>query len=268
MPSTPNEPLRRSCSPAKILLVISSLGVLPLPLYWIIDYYASEPIRAPVKNFVDQHFLLCAAVVGPCFFVLVISAIYLVMQRALPPKRMRLASIVLAVVVLAGLLYYAFMPLGLAWFLRTGGWDSWSKVLEGHVTDRGAVAFPVRVKWDFVNLTVTPRSSLKPVPADEVVIRVINDRRQSISVRCGRWNKDKTGCDPSLLVHKITTDASIPVYEGSLAELNRHWTEIQIQRADGGGQIDVELVVEGKQGPYQEDAIPFTAEAKWHSYGL
>ena len=50
MPSTPNEPLRRSCSLAKILLGISGLGVLPLPLYWMIDYFASEPIRAQLKN--------------------------------------------------------------------------------------------------------------------------------------------------------------------------------------------------------------------------
>jgi hypothetical protein len=267
MPPTPNKPPRRSCFPAKILLEISGLGVLLLPLYWIADYYAPEAIRNPVKDFVDQHFLLYAGIVVPSLLVFAISLIYLVMQCVLPPKWMRLGSIVLAVVVLAGLLYYAFMPLGLVWFLRTGGWDKWSKVLDGHVTDKGAVVFPVKVDWDFVDLTVTPKLSRKPLPTDEVVLRVINDRHQSISVRCGKWNKDRTGCEENMLVHELTTGVPIRVYEGSLAELNRNWTDIQIQRADGGDRVDVELVVEGKHGPYQKDAIPFTVEAKWHSYG-
>ena len=141
-------------------------------------------------------------------------------------------------------------------------------MLEGHITAEGAVAFPVRIQWDFVDLTVKPQSSPNPPPTDEVIIRVVNARRQSISVWFGRWNEDRTGCDPGTNFYEVTTDASIRVYEGSLRELSQHWKDIQIQRADGGDQIDVELVVEGKHGPYQEDAIPFTVEAKWHSYGL
>jgi hypothetical protein len=264
----PDKPPQRSYSLAKILLGVSSLGVLPLPLYWMIDHYAGEAIRSPVKKFVDEHFLLYAAIVGPCSLVFVISVILLVMQWTLPPKRMRLGGVVLAVVIVAALLYYAFMPLGFLWFLRTGGWDSWSKIVEGQVTGKGAVAFPVSIKWDFVDLTIIPKLSPKPPPADEVIIRVVNERRQSISVRCGRWNEDRTGCDLNTLVHKVTKDATISVYEGSLAELNRNWTAIQIQRADGGDRIDVELVVEGKQGPYPADAIPFTVEAKWRSCGF
>ena len=112
-----------------------------------------------------------------------ISAIYLVMRSALPPKRMRLGCIVLAAVLLAGFLYYAFMPLGLVWFLRTGGWDKWRKMLEGHITAEGAVAFPVRIQWDFVDLTVKPQSSPNPPPTDEVIIRVVNARRQPAPCR-------------------------------------------------------------------------------------
>lgn len=181
---------------------------------------------------------------------------------------MRHTIVVSAAVLLALLLYWLFKPLGLIWFLRTGGWDSWSKVLDGHLTDGGAVVFPVVIKWDFVDLTLIPKSSSPQPPTDEVTIHVLNSSRQSLSVRCCRWNQNRTSCEPDTIIHKITTDASIAAYDGSLSELNRNWTAIHIQRADDGNRINVELIVEGKRGPYQQNAIPFTVEAKWRSYGL
>lgn len=87
MPPTPNEPPRRIRSLAKILLGVSALGLLPLPLYWLVDYGVGEAIRSPVKKFVDQNFLLYAAIVVPSLFVFVVSAIYLLMQWASPPMK-------------------------------------------------------------------------------------------------------------------------------------------------------------------------------------
>ena len=122
MPPAPNEPPRRIRSLAKILLGISALGVVPLPLYWLVDDAAEEAIRSPVKKFVDQHFLLCAAVVAPSLFVLVVSAIYLVIQWASPktviPRRSLFRSVVCAgccVLLMAlGVLIGGSAPL---WFL-------------------------------------------------------------------------------------------------------------------------------------------------------
>jgi hypothetical protein len=54
---------------------------------------------------------------------------------------LRRGLILLAVVTLAALAYLIFAPLGLLWLYRTGGWDSWSKVLDGHVTDQGSAVF-------------------------------------------------------------------------------------------------------------------------------
>lgn len=182
---------------------------------------------------------------------------------------MKRGLLVLAVAILAMLLYFVFEPFGLLWLLRTGGWDSWSKVLDGRVTDNGAVVFPVNIEWDFVDLAVIPKESLKPSPRDEVTIQVVNDSRHSISVYCGRWNKDRTGHDVSTLISQsIKPDVAICVYDGSLAEFNKNWAPLQVKRGDGGNRIDFQLVIAGKQGPFERDAIPFTVEANWSSCGL
>ena len=74
--------------------------------------------------------------------------------------------------------------------------------------------------------------------------------------------------DKETLIHQITTDATIFVYEGSLTELSSNWIPIHVQRADGGGSLDFQLHIEGKRGPHNQDTIPFIVEAKWWSYGL
>jgi len=168
----------------------------------------------------------------------------------------------------AGFLYLLFNPLGLIWLKRTGGWDSWNKVLPGELTDDGAVLYPVKLKWDFVDIVVAPKSSPESVSDHDVRIQVINPSKQSISVRCGRRNADNTGVDADTLIHEITTDVTIDVYEGSLTELRSNWIPIHVQRADGGNSIDVKLRIEGKRGPYTRENIPFIVEAKWRSYGL
>ncbi len=86
MPPTPNEPRRSSLFLAKIVLGISALGVLPLPIYWLVDYGTDGVIRSVVKRFVDQNFLLYAAVVAPSSLAFVLCTIYLVMQWASPSK--------------------------------------------------------------------------------------------------------------------------------------------------------------------------------------
>ncbi len=168
----------------------------------------------------------------------------------------------------AGLLYFLFKPLGLLWLLRTGGWDEWSKVLSGDVSDDGSVLYPVKLKWDFVDLLVAPKSSLESASANDIRIQVINPSKQSISVRCGRRNADNTGVDEDTLIHETTTDVTIDVYEGSLTELHSNWIPIHVQRVDGGNTIDVKLRIERKSGPYTQENIPFIVEAKWWSYGL
>jgi hypothetical protein len=180
----------------------------------------------------------------------------------------KLAYAVIGLLLTAGLLYLLFRPTGLIWLIRTGGWDSWSKVLPGEVSDTGSVLYPVKLNWDFVDLLVSPKSSLQSSDSDDVRIEVLNPSRQSISVRCGRRNADDTGVDEETLIHEITTDATIFVYEGSLTELSSKWIPIHVQRADGGGHLDFQLRIEGKAGSYNQDTIPFTVEAKWWSYGL
>ena len=181
---------------------------------------------------------------------------------------MRRGVVLLAVVMLAALAYLVFAPMGLLWLYRTGGWDSWATVLNGQVTEEGAVAFPVHIKWDFVCLTVIPKPSAAPPPTDEVVIRVVGDSGQYITVSCGRWNKERNGTDENTLVWEHTTGGSVRVYEGSLTELNQHWCPIQAARGDGGNRIDFQLIVEGKHGRYENDAIPFTLQAQWSSVGF
>lgn len=168
----------------------------------------------------------------------------------------------------AGFLYFLCQPLGLLWFFQTGGWDSWSKVLPGDVTNDGSVLYPVKLKWDFVDLLVAPKSSLESASTDDIRIQVINPSKQSISVRCGRRNADNTGVHVDTLIHKITTDVTIDVYEGSLTELHSNWIPIHVQRADGGNTIDVRLRIAGISGPYAQENIPFIVKAKWWSYGL
>lgn len=175
--------------------------------------------------------------------------------------------IAIGIFLAAGFLYLLFKPLGLLWFLRTGGWDSWSRVLPGDATDDGSVLYPVKLKWDFVDLLVVPKSSLKSASADDIRVQVINPSKQSISVRCARRNADNTGIDVDTLIHKITTDVTIDVYEGSLTELHSNWIPIQVQ-VFGGNTIDVTLRIEGKRGPYTQENIPFIVTAKWWSYGL
>jgi hypothetical protein len=172
---------------------------------------------------------------------------------------------VVGVCLAGGIAYLLFAPLGLIWFLRTGGWDKWSKVLHGDVAADGSVLYPVKLTWDFVDLIVAPKPSLKSTPAD-VRIQVLNPTRQSLSVRCGRRNRDNTGVEADTLIHKITTDVTIDVYEGSLTELHSNWIPIHVQRADGGNSLNVKLRIVGKSNT--QETIPFVVEAKWWSYGL
>jgi hypothetical protein len=79
MTTAPNEPRRRSWLP-KLVLGLSSFGVVVQLLYFLVDDYADEPIREPVKEFVDQHFLPYAALVYPSIFVFGVCAIVMVMQ--------------------------------------------------------------------------------------------------------------------------------------------------------------------------------------------
>jgi hypothetical protein len=68
---------------AKVLMGLSTPGVLALLLYFLVDYGCEEPIRGPVKTFVDhQHFLLYAAVVFPSILVFGVCGIFMIMQRA------------------------------------------------------------------------------------------------------------------------------------------------------------------------------------------
>ena len=148
MPPIPDESLRSSRRLCKILVLgISGLGVLLLPFYWLIECYGSAAIRDSVGDFVDQYFLLCLAVVGLSFCVL----IDLVMQWILPPKRLWLGRTVLAVAIVA--LFVSFLLMAVIEFSRTGGWEYWNKTLDGHVNDKGAAVFPVYIKWNFVDLT-------------------------------------------------------------------------------------------------------------------
>lgn len=79
MATAPNQPRRRS-SLAKVLIGLSSFGVLVQLFYFLADYYLEGPFRGPVKKFVDQHFLLYAAVVVPSIFVFGVCLIVMVMQ--------------------------------------------------------------------------------------------------------------------------------------------------------------------------------------------
>jgi len=190
-------------------------------------------------------------------------------ESQLEPARRKLSRrwlFVVGVCLAGGIAYFLFAPLGLIWFLRTGGWDSWSKVLHGDVAADGSVLYPVKLNWDFVNLIVAPKPSLKSTPAD-VRIQVINPKRQSLSVRCGRENAAKTGVVPETLIHKITTDATIDVYEGSLTELHSNWIPISVQR-DDGNSLNVKLRIVGKNCSYTPETIPFVVEAKWWNPGL
>ena len=176
--------------------------------------------------------------------------------------------VIVGVCLAGGIAYFLFAPLGLIWFLRTGGWDSWSKVLHGDVAADGSVLYPVKLNWDFVDLIVAPKPSLESAPALDVRIQVINPTKQSLSVRCGRENAAKTGVVPETLIYKFTTDATIDVYEGSLTELHSNWIPIHVQRADGGNSLNVELRIVEKNSSYTPETIPFLVEAKWWSYGL
>lgn len=175
---------------------------------------------------------------------------------------------VLAIVLALVILYFLFEPLGIIWFLRTGGWDKWSKLIPGQVADDGSVLFPVILNWDFVDLSVAPKSSDPCVQDEEIRIQVINPLGQSLSVRCGRKNADDTGVKRDTLIHKVTTDKIIDVYEGSLTELQSHWIPIRVERADGGSSLDFQLRITAKTGRYKQKTVPFTLEARWWSYGL
>lgn len=181
----------------------------------------------------------------------------------------RRGLILSAIAIAAVVLYLLFKPLGLLWLYRTGGWDSWSKAIEGRVTDNGAAVFQVKLKWDFVNLSIVPKSAAEPLPSDEVMVQVVNHHRQSIVVDFWRGKGDGRHevIDDNTHLYKVT-DGAVRVYEGSLAELNEHWSPIKIQRADGGERLDLQLEVKRKHGAYQPGAIPFSVEARWRSYGL
>ena len=79
MASAPNPPRRRRLL-AKVLIGLSSFGVLLQLFYFLVDYALEGPIRGPIKAFVDQHFLLYAAVVFPSIYVFGVCVIFMVMQ--------------------------------------------------------------------------------------------------------------------------------------------------------------------------------------------
>jgi hypothetical protein len=180
----------------------------------------------------------------------------------------KLAMAVIGLLLAAGVMYLLFRPTGLIWLIRTGGWDSWSEVLTGETTDSGSVFYPVKLNWDFVDLLVSPTSSLQSSDSDDIRIEVLNPSRQSLSVRWDLRNADDTGVDNEMLIHHITTDVTIFLVEGSLTELSSNSNPIRVQRADGGESLDFQLRIEGKRGPYNQDTIPWIVETKWWSSGL
>jgi hypothetical protein len=80
MATAPDQP-RRALVP-KILLGLSSFGVLVQLFYFLVDYDFEEPIRSQIKRLVDQHFLLYAAVVFPSILVFGLCVIFMLMQWA------------------------------------------------------------------------------------------------------------------------------------------------------------------------------------------
>lgn len=180
-------------------------------------------------------------------------------------KTLTISIITLIFIILC---WFVFRPYGLLWLFRTGGWDSWSKVLKGNVTSTGVIEYPVKINWDFVRLSIVPKSDNNSELITQVTLKIINEPKEWISVRCGQENEDKTGCIEETIIHEITENEEIILFRGSLVDFHNKWIPIEISTADGGNKINVCLVVESELGQFENDAIPFTVEAKWHSVGF
>ncbi len=115
--------------PAKVVLGLSSFGVLVQLFYFLADYGLDDPIRDPVKAFVDHHFLLYAGVVFPSIFVFGVCVVFMVMQwaqrsaEAQPSRRPVLRLVVYVacwiLLVAAGLLVGSNAPIW--WILINAG---------------------------------------------------------------------------------------------------------------------------------------------------
>lgn len=133
---------------AKVVLGLSSLGVLTLPLYVVVDHYVADPIRSEVKRLVDENVLLYAAVVlssivafGACGIVL--------MHRGQRPTEVRYRIVRLVVCVACSILLFAvalwiggMVPIALALSRSCSLSDSvWPALVAFLLTALGAEMF-------------------------------------------------------------------------------------------------------------------------------
>ncbi|MCY2925956.1 MAG: hypothetical protein NT031_11045 [Planctomycetota bacterium] len=77
--TAPNLPRHRNLV-TKILLGLSSCGVLIQLFYFVVDYHFAEPLRSQIKRVVDANFLLYAAVVFPSILIFYVCVIVLGMR--------------------------------------------------------------------------------------------------------------------------------------------------------------------------------------------
>ncbi len=146
------------------------------------------------------------------------------------------------------------------WFIKFNncGWNKWEKQLD-IINEDGVLKIPVEIKWDFVDISIGNIDIKKDV---DVIIKVINTGKQSLSIRCGHYDLDKI-MEGQLVHESIGKDEVCLVFNGSLNEFTKNWECIRIKNYDGKIKKTT-IIIESTSVDFKNILVV----ARWWSYGL